>query len=188
MSSGELILHPPPGGHSLDQGRLRERLTVIGLAGADMPGCSSRLLVGQRFFQLITFLGCSPALEISPPATGSNNFCHLSLIGPFSGPRLLSAPNTRPPRCPHCGKGLHTWRARERAWQRGELGEELLCPECGLNSLPEHLNWRRKAGISDVFVAISQVFPEEAVPLPALLTGLGEDGHDWGYFYLQGRL
>lgn len=161
------------------------RLADLGLVGANYGEIPGAYLTGPRFLQLITFLGCSPQLQLVPPANGSQDFCHIRLRGPFEKPRLLSAANTRPPRCPACGKGLSQWRQMEPFWARGQSDSQIVCHSCGQSASPADLNWRRKAGFGHCFIEIREVFPEEAVPLPALMESLRGEGASWCYFYLQ---
>jgi len=185
MANGKLVLQAPPDHIPPNQKAQRDLLVDLGLIGAaygDFPGT---YLVGPKFLQLITFLGCSPYLQLEPPTDGSNDFCYVQICGPFQAPRLLSAGNTRPPRCPSCGKGLTQWQQLEAVWAKGGSEQKIVCPLCNYGTSPVDLNWRRKAGFGHYFIAISGIFPEEAVPLPALLDYLRGNGAPWRYFYLQ---
>lgn len=185
MTYGKLVLQAPPDHIALSQDAQAARLVDLGLIGASYGKIPASYLAGPRFLQLITFLGCSPNLQLDPPADGSDNFCHVRFRGPFQAPRLLAAGNTRPPRCPACGKGLGHWRQLEVYWARGESNREIVCLICNHSTSPAELNWRRKAGFGHYFIEIVGVFQEEAVPLPALMECLQGDGAAWRYFYLQ---
>jgi hypothetical protein len=185
MTNGKLVLQAPPDYLPVIADELVARLVDLGLIGAAYGHTPGTYLAGPRFLQLITFLGCSPHLQLQPPRDGSEDFCHIRVRGPFESARLLSADNTRPPRCPACGKGLTQWRELEPDWSQGISESEILCHSCGQRASPADLNWRRKAGFGLYFIEISGVFPEEAVPLPALMDCLRGNGADWRYFYLQ---
>ena len=185
MANGKLVLQAPPDFPHLNQAALIDRLVELGLVGADFGDTPGAYLVGPRFLQLITFLGCSPYLQLEPPADGSDDFCYVVIRGPYQAPRLFAAGNTRPPRCPTCGKGLTEWRRLEPFWVTGGSVKKIDCLSCGHSASPAELDWRRKAGFGHYFIEIRGVFPEEAVPLPALLDFLRGDGAPWRYFYLQ---
>ncbi|MCB1858008.1 MAG: hypothetical protein KDI63_07040 [Gammaproteobacteria bacterium] len=185
MKTGALLLHPihPHDTPSLEH--LRKRLHRIGLIGIAHGAQGWQYLAGDRFFQLINFLGCSPSLRLSPLADGDEEFCQIKVLGPFPEPRLLSAANTRPPGCPHCGKKLEGWNRLAETWRLGHT-TKIACPSCTRSSPPELLRWRRKAGVARLFLAITPIFPEEALPSPELMTQLEDGGGGWAYFYLQG--
>jgi len=185
MTNGKLVLQAPPDYLPVVESELVTRLVGLGLIGTLYRHRPGIYLAGPRFLQLITFLGCSPHLQLKPPSDGSEDFCHIRMRGPFKNARLLSAGNTRPPGCPVCGKGLSHWRELEPGWSQGVSESEILCHSCGHSASPADLNWRRKAGFGHYFIEISEVFPEEAVPLPALMECLRGNGADWRYFYLQ---
>lgn len=133
MTHGTLVLQAPSECIP-DQPALIARLSDLGFVGAGYGETPGVYLAGPRFLQLITFLGCSPHLQLEPPADGSEDFCHIRLRGPFRTARLLSAGNTRPPRCPGCGKGLTNWRQLESLWAKGVVRERnrmrRMRPEC----------------------------------------------------------
>lgn len=177
-ASGAFRMYTRPAG--IDCPPVRSRLCRCGLR-RDARGLSG----GSTVSAADHFLGCSPHLQLEPPADGSEDFCHIRLRGPFRTARLLSAGNTRPPRCPGCGKGLTNWRQLESLWAKGGSGSEIGCAACGRSANPAELDWRRKAGFGRYFIEISSIFPEEALPLPALMECLRDDGAEWRYFYLQ---
>jgi hypothetical protein len=180
MSIGILTLTPKdPATEPPARERLVQALEEVGLLGAPLAGQTDTYLVGERFLQLISFMGCSPHVRLEPPEDGSDNFCHLSLLGPYRPPRLLSGSNTRPPRCPECGTAIKAWRDyRDKA--------TITCDQCGTSSPMDRLEWRNKAGYGQLFVQIHNIFPGEAVPVDELMKRLEESGGGkWSYFYLQ---
>jgi hypothetical protein len=56
----------------------------IGEALKEPPG----YLPGERFMQLVSFMGCSPYIRLQPDGSGEP-FCHLRLEGPHPRPILL---------------------------------------------------------------------------------------------------
>lgn len=181
MNDGRLLLHPiDPAAQIPDMGALIGRLRELGLAGEGMDAAGRRFLAGDRFAELVAFLGCSPYLRFAPDG-GGEAFCHLGLRGPFESPRLIFGRNTRPPRCPGCHNQIVEWRAG--------LGDETLhCHRCGGVFPLASIAWRRNAGFGRFFLELFNVFPGEAVPSEELMRVLREftpGQGEWGYFYLQ---
>jgi hypothetical protein len=182
MSTGRLILAPSdplapaPAGESLVAA-----LRAIGLAGAELDPARQTFQAGERFLELISFLGCSPHVDFEPPAPGSEAFCHIALIGPSEAPVLLHGVNTAPPRCPGCGARVTDWRERLSGAHEG-----LCCEHCGRSLTAAQLKWRRSGGFARLAVEVRNVFPNEAVPVPELMQCLArETGGEWTYFYVQ---
>jgi DNA-directed RNA polymerase subunit RPC12/RpoP len=160
------------------------RLQELGLIGPPYAGEQPGFLVGEHFLRLVTFMGCSPYLQLEPPVDGSDRFCHIRLLGPYPYPRLLRGSNTRPPRCPGCRKRIEGWQEKVTLLEANAGGSTIECPHCSRHSTPLELEWQRNAGVSRFFIQITEVFPGEAVPVPALLEQLKGDGGEWDYFYL----
>jgi hypothetical protein len=183
--TGRLLLTPADPPRVPDVPRLLEALAAAGLIGPTLPGEEHAFLVGQRFFELVTFAGCAVQLELAPPPTGGLPFCHIRLIGPFARPTLLQGRNARPPRCRACRTPLKDWRERLGPQNPGE-GIPLPCPACGTARPPWDWDWKESAGFGRFFIAVEEVFPGEAAPAPALLELLTrETGAAWRYFYVQ---
>ena len=182
MHSGTLLLMPPataipPTGQALGQ-----QLRKLGLIGEQWR--DNRYLTGDRFLQLITFMGCAPRLQLEPPADGSEHFCHVRLSGPFPTPRLRYAGNSRPPRCPACRRRIAALRDQMPGWRELLPDAPLECPQCAARYPATALDWGDQAGVSRLFIEITEVFPGEAVPVPSLMQKLAGDGAAWRYCYL----
>ena len=180
MSNGKLLLSPKdPARPPPPLEAVAARLGEIGLLGATLDRTQGTYRAGARFLQLVTFLGCSPYLRFDPAAEGDGDFCHLALVGPFATPRLQYAANTRPPRCPRCGRLLEGWR------EFSDSGT-IPCPACDTVHPPHLLEWGKSGGSGRLFIEIRNIFPGEAVPGEELLQELRDLGcGEWGYFYLQ---
>ncbi len=142
-------------------------------------------LVGDNFLQLITFMGCSPHIELEPPADG-NSFCHIRIIGPLPDLQLMRGENTQPPRCIKCRGRLSHWQEEVAGWCTHPEQANVLCPSCGHRQRPVDLGWRRNAGLGRLFVVVEDIFPGEAVPVPSFLQRLRQaSGVAWEYFYVR---
>lgn len=180
MNPGYLILYPATCRPPRDVPGLLQRLSDAGLIGTALAGAPSHFLTGPQFLQRITFLGCSPNLPLSADADATRPVCTVQLLGPYPEMRLITSHNCRPPRCPECHQNLAEWRSRITLadWR-------IVCPNCGQESELQQLNWRQTAAAARLFIAISQVFPGEAVPTGGLLEALKLENESWDYFYAQ---
>jgi hypothetical protein len=182
-----LLLHPRdpqvvPGGAQ----RLVATLRTLGLI-ADPFELHGRIhyAAGERFLELISFLGCMPFLVLDPVvglAGQSHAFCHVAVPAPSPVPALRTSGGTLPPPCPACGARPDTW----RAWLgEGSDDRRLICPGCHQALVPSALRWRRTAAYARTWVEVWGVYPSEAVPAKRLLTTLGTvTGTAWDYAYL----
>lgn len=161
-------------------------LREIDFIGGAIPGMPMRHLLGEQFMQLVTFMGCSPYIALEPGCDGQP-FCHLSVAGPFERPRLLQGKNTTPPRCAACRKRLGEWRGTMDRWNEVRPGWLAPCPHCGHRQDPATYDWRQSAGCGRLFLCVENIFPQEAIPAPALLSKLAgvSDQRPWRYFYQQ---
>ncbi len=187
-----LVLHPQdPTACAPSPQALGDALTAVGLAGPELP-CPDgpRLLAGPRFLELLTFLGCSPYVEVVPP-TGVTDpcealarFCHLRVTPPAAEPSLRRSRQGPAPRCPQC-----------RAPVEGDLidldaavrvGSVWTCPRCGCAAPARALDWRQSAGVGRAFLEVWGIHPGEAVPGDELLAALARlTGGPWRWFYEQ---
>jgi hypothetical protein len=184
LHTGRLVLTPSNPAAGVDQAALADCLQTAGLIGAPVPRAAHAFETGEQFLQLIAFTGCAVHLDTAARTDGGT-FQHVALRGPYVQPRLLYGRNSRPPRCPCCGRPLADWRARVEQW-RADAPGMLECPSCGATTSPGDWNWRQHAGFGRSFVCIEEVFPGEGSPLPPLFTALERLGVGrWRHFYVQ---
>ncbi|MES9857586.1 MAG: hypothetical protein ABW166_13420 [Sedimenticola sp.] len=182
MSNGNLVLHPADPTAAPPADALTQLMAGMGLIGNLQPGEDHVYFTGERFLQLITFLGCSPFVRMEPKDEDDIDYCHIRLLPTSPSPQLLFDKNTRPPRCPHCNKGDGDWLSHFSA---EPMATAWKCPGCGQPLTQAQFKWRHQAGYSRLFVVIPGIFPNEAVPLPELLNKLAGMGGEWDYFYTQ---
>jgi hypothetical protein len=188
-------MHPAdPDTAAVPEARLAQELQSIGLIAGRMPLANAVFYpAGEHFLQLVTFLGCSPAIELDPPgdpqelerASAAGRFCHIFID---SGERLRfrGDSQTRAPACPGCRNPEPDWRAMLQAWQAAEHGPEWTCRACGFSGHLSNLVFRKTAGFSRTFLEIRGIYPAEAVPGPALLDTLAAlTGKPWTSIYLR---
>lgn len=180
MNPGYLILYPDPASPSPDREGLLAQLSELALIGKPLADRADHYPTGKAFLQLISFLGCSPAIQLAGDPV-ADAVCSIHLLGPYPASAVLFGSNSRAPRCPACRQPFIDW----QAWWTEPQKPEPCCPACGNHSRLESLNWRQQAAVSSHFLAISQVFPGEAVPVDRLIHDLQRDGSRWDYGYVQ---
>jgi len=178
MSIGKLILYSGSSKPSISEtGALIDYLREIELIEKPLDAEEKRFLTGERFLQLISFVGCSTNVCLAPKTSNDSGFCHLTIRGPFQKPQLFMGENCRPPRCSACQKTASNWKENID-------DQALKCAQCGNITRLEDISWGRHAGYGRIFIEINNIFPGEAQPVPDLLASLGRvTGTDWSYFF-----
>lgn len=188
MVVNKLILHPSnPSDVPVAGQDTVAALRDVGLTSERFQLDSRRHFVpGDNFLSLITFLGCSPAIEIAPPATealedaaGAGRFCHILVGNTLPAPQLRTDSKGRA-RCPACHK---TWPPFTKGYQ-GPASIILACAHCHAQYPASQLSWRRTAGVARLFVEIWGIYPAEAVPVDSLMDRLSSlTNSPWAWFY-----
>ncbi|MCW9023391.1 MAG: phage terminase large subunit family protein [Gammaproteobacteria bacterium] len=154
---------------------LGERYTV------DEPG---RYFIGDSFLQMITFMGCSPHIELEPLEQGGLDFCHVAFSEISSLAQFRHHERDVFARCPECGRRDQTWHDFINAWEQAPETTQYHCTKCETVSAAEDIRWRNSAGFACMFIDIYSVFPNEGVPTQQLLSLLKRvSGEEWNYFY-----
>lgn len=139
-------------------------------------------LSGERFLQLLSFLGCAPTIRLEPTQEQDESFCHLRLRTTTMKPEFLAGRNLGVPRCPHCRNRVTDWQERVDSIQEPTSG--LVCPHCQAHLALAALDWNKTAGYARFFLEVYDIHPHEAVPTPGLMNALSAlSGQDWQYFY-----
>jgi DNA-directed RNA polymerase subunit RPC12/RpoP len=186
LHTGRLILTPEDPYFVPNQiDAILHRLEKIGLVGRPLENGNGYLL-GDAFMQLVTFMGCSPAIRLEPDDSGEA-FCHLLSKGPYPKPRLIGGKNTQPPRCNACRKRISDWQGLFQDGSLKEADRLFVCPHCNHPQDPAKLDFRQSGGCGRIFLFIENIFPQEALPSPTLLNALQQESEQqpWCYFYQQ---
>ena len=186
LHTGRLVLTPQdPYLLPADPKDIIDALQNIGLIAQALEG-SPGYILGERFMQLVTFMGCSPYIRLEPDESGEP-FCHLLIDGPHEQPELLTGKNTQPPRCGACRKRLNEWQASFEDWRQNRAGWQATCPHCGEHQEPVSYDFRQSAGCGRLFLFVENIFPQEAIPSPSLMETLKKTSHGnpWHHFYQQ---
>ncbi|MDT8405596.1 hypothetical protein [Sulfuriflexus sp.] len=187
LADNRLVLYPREAKTLLSESVLTEALDKIGFIGEPfMIEGNKRYFAGSRFIDHISFLGCSPHINLTPAAAGQQydtEFCHVSFLL-ADAPLFLAGDNLAPPSCPSCRKRQQGGQLALSAWQTVNEDMDWQCEHCGQEHAYASLNWRRTAAIAQSSIHVWGVHESEAVPNASLLECLhGLKVGDWDYFY-----
>lgn len=186
MSISRLVIYPDNQDylpHNRDE--IEQALSEIQFTGETLVSHDDKLrfLVGEQFLNFVTFLGCSPAIEIEPPADGNEDFCHVQVSPVFPQLEFYADAAGKGPRCPNCRHEETNWQTLVTNWQVDKT-LQYQCPECQQQTSVLDLNWRKAAYAAHVFIEVYSVFPNEAVLADKVLSTLEQaTGVEWKYFY-----
>jgi hypothetical protein len=183
--TGRLLLTTSDPLAAPDAGLVIGALSGAGFIGAPLRGPERAFAVGPAFLSLLAFTGCAVAIATDPGEDAGTPCCRVHVPMVSATPRFLWGRNTRPPRCPVCRAPLRHWGQRIQGWadhpHRGAT-----CPSCGETRPPWRWDWKEQGGFGRLFVAVEEVFPGEAVPMPPLFDVLTRAcGSRWRHFYVQ---
>ena len=184
VSTPRLILHPKYINDAPeDISILISLLTDINLISGAQDN-SQHYLPGNEFIQLITFLGCSPEINLSPE--DGDKYCYITISDIASDAQCLGHTATVKPKCPKCRAKLDNWQQVEN-WQSAKT--HINCNKCG-ETFPMHkLKWRQEAGYARFIISVANIHPHEAVPSENLLIALERlTGFEWNYCYVTNSL
>ena len=183
----KLVLHARDATHRLaDQHTLVNALHEIGLLGDILDDQPQAYYAGEEFLSLLTFLGCSPHVDLLPADAGQRNdgrFCHLRLQLDLPQARFRAAAGKLRPRCPQCRHEVDEWEALVAQYANNPAVVHH-CPKCNTAIPVPELNWRQSAGCGRWFIEVWNIHPHEAVPSERLLEVIeGVTGVACRYFY-----
>ncbi len=135
-------------------------------------------LPGERFLSLITFLGCSPNINLFP--TADKNHCFISFIEPSEQASCIGHTSTVNPKCPACKKRIANWKIPD--WKSPK--RICACDKCQQQTPYAELNWKQECGFARCGFVVNHIYPHEAVPTDHLLGALKQAcGFEWSYCY-----
>jgi hypothetical protein len=181
MQAPRLIFHPRDTGLAIEPGTLIQALSTIGLLGEVRMDGTNSFYVGEHFLDLLTFLGCSPVIALSPEE--GERYCYID-IETYPQPQFVFGSQPFKPRCRHCRAAIPDWQQQYSATEAVEA-QAIHCPECGRDSLLSDLNWKHSAGVGRQMIIVHNIYLHEAVPGEKLLQTLEslQPGSRWEYFY-----
>jgi hypothetical protein len=187
LADNRLVLYPREANTVVSESVLAEALGGIGFIDEPfMIEGDKRYFAGERFIDHISFLGCSPHINLAPPESGQTDdteFCHVSFLL-ADAPLFLAGDNLAAPSCPSCRKRQQSGELALSPWQTVSEGLFWQCEHCGQEHPYAALNWRHTAAVARTSIHVWGVHESEAVPNESLLNCLRALGvGDWDYFY-----
>lgn len=188
MSQSRLIFYPCPPEKS---GAAHNAIEHISLASIlEQTGFIDTLkietgqyLAGEHFLNLLTFLGCSPNIQLSPQ--DGENYCAITLLDVTQELRCLGYTRSAKPKCPACTKRISDWQSEH--WRQGDL--VCICDKCQTETFYAQLNWKHECGYALCGFEVSHIYPFEALPTEQFLAALGKtSGFKWTYCYANNSL
>ena len=153
--------------------------------------------VGEAFLSSVTFMGCSPYIELEPPKTlkpnEKANFCFIRLSKSKNENIIyhseqLTELNTVP-RCNQCRKVVSNWSEQVQSIDSSSNNVQLTCSNCDVVLTLSDLDWRKASGVGNIFVEVLNVYLQEGVPTDPFLHQLKEiSSSDWQYFYTSSNI
>lgn len=177
MSISKLIFFPDNPDQLIEDILIIDTLISAEFINAEIYN-NNHYLPGENFLSLITFLGCSPNINLSP--TENEAHCFISLLEQTPHAQCLGYTSTVNPKCPNCKKRIADWKSEN--WN--ETGEICFCDKCNTQTPYAELNWKQECGFSRGGFEVSHIYPHEAVPTEQLLNQLEKaTGFKWNYCY-----
>lgn len=185
-----LVLHPEDANYAPESSSMiRDVLYDAGFISgacsiADGEQVQQAFLPGEQFLQLLTFMGCSPNINLAPQYEGDRGFCHIMLSPISAQPHFRSHERDVFARCPECGRRDTAWQVHIGRWQADASLNKYICPHCDKNLSLYDLRWRQMAGFGRFFIEVFSIFPQEGIPTNNLLSLLEKAcARPWTYFF-----
>ncbi|MCF6191182.1 MAG: hypothetical protein L3J51_11945 [Cocleimonas sp.] len=164
-SEFKLCLYPDNSQYKIDEKKLKNALQNLKFIGDALS--SKRYAIGNDFLLLLTFMGCSPNIELEPQ--NDKPYCYIE-IETYEQPQFISGKNTKYPPCPQCKENLNAQ----------------VCSYCNATLDVTKPNWRKSAFIASSWISIGNIYELEAIPNDQLLSVLeNETGVRWKPAYIR---
>ncbi len=169
----KLHLYPEKPDYSFDNESLISCLKNIKFIDSEIS--ESRFTTGDELVSLLTFMGCSPNIELEPQ--DDKPYCYIEIEN-YETIQLKAGKNLKPAKCPNCKSAIKTFiRKHESHFE---------CPECSNEYDFHKLNWRKSAFMAKCWITIGNIYESEAIPSDQLLLALqSETNQKWKYAYIR---
>ena len=165
----KLYLYPVSINYTVDLDKLQTFLKKVAFISKDLGG--NRFSTGNKFVSHLTFMGCSPSIELEPQT--DKPYCYIE-IETGKDPRFIFGENIKKSKCPHC---------------RHPIIPATTCPHCTQEINPQNINWRKTAFTASSWISIGNIYELEAIPNDLFLNSLEEEtGVTWKPAYIRKRL
>ena len=158
---------------------------------------SYEFCVGDAFLSSVTFMGCSPYIELEPPKTLKPNekadFCFVRVSKSKNENIIYHAEQLAElktvPRCMQCRKVISNWSEQIQSIESASNSMKLTCSNCTAVLTSKDLDWRKASGVGNIFVEVLNVYLQEGVPTDPFLQQLKEiSSSEWQYFYTSSNI
>lgn len=157
-------------------------LKDIGLIAEEFS--NNDFYAGDSFINLISFLGCSPNIQLSPE--DGDQFCFIHISETTTDSQHLGHCRSVSAKCPNCKTKIKDWKSANN-WQSGN--SQYSCQQCDTQSILADLKWCHEAGYGRLSISIVNIHPHEAVPAEKVLQTLNNVcGFEWTYFYANNEI
>lgn len=137
---------------------------------------------GNSFVSLLTFMGCSPNIELEPQE--DKPFCYIE-IDTTESPTFIFGKNTKKAVCIHCKQALKSQSPNRKVLFEIQ-GDQIQCLNCNEVMDSRKINWRKSAFIASCWICIGNIYELEAIPNDQLLIALEkETGVKWKSAYVR---
>ncbi len=151
-------------------------LSDMQFTGDAIDDSSVQFYVGTRFLDHMTFLGCSPAIALSPDE--GDDYCFVKMGSLTEQYELIAGRNAVVPKCKQCDQKKENWRAL--------ITDDDFCSNCSNSDQASNLAWRRTAAMVRYCVEVMHIYPHEAIPSPEIMSRLESAcGLPWRHAYIQ---
>ena len=169
----KLYLYPENSKSSIEFSSILQ--TLKDLEFIDSNIAEKRYATGDYFVSLITFMGCSPNIELEPQE--DKPYCYIE-INAGEKEKFYSGINLKAAVCPRCKTQI--------THISNPADEKSHCPNCNSELQTSALNWRRTAFIAKSCIAIGNIYESEAIPNDQLLDALEKVSQSrWKYAYIR---
>ncbi len=144
---------------------------------------ATRYQTGDKFLSLLSFMGCSPNIEIVPQE--NKPYCYIEIENTPTKTAFISGKNLRKYTCPEC---------KQRINAIGELINTALhnntplihCTHCHHPIHYNNINWRKTGFVAKHWVVVGNIYESEAVPNDNLLSYLKKVTRtSWRFAYIR---
>ncbi len=169
----KLYLYPKDTKTSIEPSTVLQTIEDLGFIDRKIE--KTRYSTGDNFVSLLTFMGCSPNIELEPQQ--DKPFCYIE-INTNEKEKFYSGINIKAAVCPECKTRI--------THISNPTDEKTHCPDCNSEIQTNSLNWRKTAFIAQSCIAIGNIYESEAIPNDKLLDALETVGKSkWKYAYIR---
>lgn len=127
-----------------------------------------RFSTGTRFLSHLTFMGCSPNIELDPQE--DKPYCYIE-IESHTKASFVFGSNQKKSRCHYC---------------KNEIQKPFFCPHCQKTLSPNRINWRKTAFVATCWILVGNIYEREAIPNDQFLDTLAQEtGVKWKIAYIR---